>query len=106
IQTGDFKTAKRLPRISCVYFVLDSDGKALYIGKAVSLRDRWNSHQYRNRALNMRLAWLELPPKDLTIVEALMIQSFSPEWNVAERRKDDDSFLRGDPERFQGIWST
>lgn len=106
IQVAD---RNRLPRLAGVYFVTDSDGQVLYVGKAVDLRARWCSHQYLDRALktpDLQIAWLELRPIDLIIVESLMIQTFSPAWNIADQKKEGDEYLRSDPERFRGLWQT
>jgi hypothetical protein len=108
IQLADSKTTNDLPPIACVYFIINSDGKVFYIGKAINLFNRWQRHNHKKRALNdssLSLAWLELAPQDLTIIEALMIQRFSPEWNIADLRKQGDEFFRSDPKRFSGIWS-
>ncbi len=91
------KFASGLPVISAVYFIFCfiTDKQPLYIGKAVNLRSRWRpsfmagEHRMLQQSLELDaiLRWLEVPRRQLTVAETLLIQIYSPEWNSQETSK-------------------
>ncbi len=93
----------KLPKSPGVYFFKDKKGQILYIGKAVSLRDRVRSY-FVSDLLKTRGSWMakmrgevtdvgfEKTPSALEalLLEALMIRKHKPPFN--SREKDDKSF--------------
>jgi excinuclease UvrABC nuclease subunit len=93
---------QELPRqTTAIYFLIHPTEGLLYVGKAVNLKSRWKPHTYPDGeiyealthsclklALEMggvEIAWWTVPKRYLTIVETLLIQHWSPKWNVTER---------------------
>jgi excinuclease ABC subunit C len=94
------KFLKTIPELAGVYFMKDSRGRVLYIGKASNLRRRIFS--YFQKAQNEKIEKLLNKISDISylktdsVIEALMLESqlikkFNPPFNVKE--KDDKSFL-------------
>lgn len=98
----DFKEKlKELPDSPGVYIFRDESGKAVYVGKASSLRDRVKSYFQPSRRLNPRLEamvyyvrdveWLVTPSEaEALLFEANLIKEYKPKYNVAYR--DDKSY--------------
>jgi len=90
--------AGALPREPGVYQFLDGDGTALYVGKAVDLRDRVRSYAdprgERIRRMVARAAEIEVAVTDTEtqalLLEANLIKRHQPRYNV--RLKDDKSY--------------
>ncbi len=91
----------RLPRQPGVYIHRDADGKALYVGKAKSLRSRVRSYFQSSRGLDGRLAIMVAKVADVDVIvtdteaEALilennLIKKLKPRYNINLR--DDKSF--------------
>ena len=76
-----------LPDLPGVYFALGANDEVLYIGKAVSLCNRWKStghHRYKQLMAmpGVRLAWLAISTPDLLdAVEEACIKHFRPVLN-------------------------
>ncbi len=92
----DEDVSERLPRaMAAIYFLLHPTEGVLYIGKAHNLKGRWSPNFFRRTphecfegALELgdvELAWWAVPKEYLTALEALLIQIWSPKWNVHER---------------------
>lgn len=74
----------RLPNISAVYFVIDSGGIVHYVGRALTLKQRWANHHRISdiEAIDgARLAWMEVDPDRLDDVEARFIAALRPPLN-------------------------
>lgn len=80
-----FKDRHSFPSTPCVYFVLNTENKVLYIGKATCASNRWYTHhqQQNLETLNaVKLAWILVDNKiALTAIESAMIYYFSPPLN-------------------------
>lgn len=94
------KVLKKLPNKPGVYFFFSSTGKILYIGKALSLKNRVSSYfrgAHDNRIEQMvrtasRVEWQELDSAlEALILEANLIRRHKPKYNVLER--DDKTFI-------------
>lgn len=101
---------EKLPDRPAVYFILNGQMKPVYIGKAVSLRARWkwSRHHCLERAREdpeSRLAWVEIVPAYLMILESLFIMVFKPAWNQREYVDDGAYMFPNDPSIFVGAWS-
>ena len=75
----------QLPKCPGIYFVLDGDC-VLYIGKSISLRDRWATHQrwqqFAKLGSSLKIAWLESNDIEaLSSIEKALIKSFNPVFN-------------------------
>lgn len=76
---------EKLPQISGLYFVLDSE-KVLYIGRSIDIKTRWASqnHHRLKQLLNRKtesilIAWLKIDDADmLPVIEKEAIDRFSP----------------------------
>jgi hypothetical protein len=98
---------KRLPFIPAIYFILDDQGKPVYIGKAIRLQARWQNHHCLKRATKqkgMRLAWVGIIPAYLMMMESLFIMAFRPAWNQREYFEEGDYLFPDDPRRFEGYF--
>jgi excinuclease UvrABC nuclease subunit len=74
-----------LPRCAALYFVVEPDNTIVYIGRAVSLQQRWKSHRcvhlYAGQP-QMRLVWLAVSdPTLLPGIETACIAFFEPRDN-------------------------
>lgn len=73
-----------LPNCPAVYFVVDSENRVLYVGKATNLLARWKDHHRFeqlnkiNRKIPLRLAWLECSLQKLDATEKLFIENCLP----------------------------
>jgi hypothetical protein len=76
---------RELPRISAIYFAIDSLGQVQYIGQSTNLRHRWVSHhrQFQLQAIDsVRIAWLQCDDVLLlTGIEKTLITWFEPPLN-------------------------
>lgn len=73
-----------LPDGPGIYFVCDSDGNVLYVGKSVNIHNRWLSHHRYNQAKSIEqvvIKWKQCDAVDLDLKEAYFIETLSPEWN-------------------------
>ena len=94
------KVLRRLPGTPGVYFMKDSRGRVLYIGKAKNLRARVSTYFHesygdpRIRAMVSKVADVEIlraPSEvDALLMEARLIKDIQPRYN--DRQKDDKSF--------------
>lgn len=91
---------KDMPSTPGVYIMKNSDGRILYIGKAVNLRRRVSSyfqksHDYRIEKLISAVKKLDYKKTDTgleaLILESELIKKYQPPFNILE--KDDKSFL-------------
>lgn len=76
----------RFPKkVSCVYFVITKDDELLYIGRAIDLYTRWQSHHYLEKLATLngvKLAWLQVPDiEELPKLEYELIKLLSPPLN-------------------------
>jgi excinuclease ABC subunit C len=92
---------KELPNLPGVYLMKDSQGRVLYVGKAINLKKRVLSYFRRGARLDERIRLMALQVEDISYIpaqtqaEALiyensLIKQFSPKYNVA--LKDDKSY--------------
>lgn len=92
---------KKIPDMPGVYFMKNEDGKIIYIGKAISLKKRLNSHfrNYNAKALKQdrfiyQVRDIDYIPTisdvEALLLEADLIKKFKPRYNVSLR--DDKSF--------------
>jgi len=85
---------RKLPRLSCVYFVSDRKGTLLYIGTTFDLKQRWSGKHKCKEILGktdgVKISWLALKGnKFRQSAEAYLIQIHSPELNSSiAARKD------------------
>ncbi|MGE5425994.1 MAG: GIY-YIG nuclease family protein [Bacillota bacterium] len=91
---------KEIPKAPGVYFWLDKNGEVLYVGRAVSLKNRLS--QYFQKNLDARIAEMVGQAIDLKyipceslleaiILEAEYIKKYWPKYNIVDR--DDRSFI-------------
>ncbi|MDO8584576.1 MAG: excinuclease ABC subunit UvrC [bacterium] len=94
------KLKKQLPLTPGVYFMKDTHGRVLYVGKAANLKRRVLSYFQRPQELRIAKMVSEVARVDVeqtdTVIEALilearLIKKYQPQYNVLE--KDDRSFL-------------
>jgi hypothetical protein len=84
----------RLPDHPCVYFALSISDEVLYIGKAKSLRSRWQGHhrfEQLKRFKSVRIAWANVEEKDLDSFEGYCIRLLNPPLNNS--RSGDDPII-------------
>lgn len=74
-----------LPKVAALYFVLDADRAIAYIGRTISLQQRWAHHHRRKTYVTrpgMTIAWLVVSdPALLPDLEAACIAFFLPRDN-------------------------
>jgi excinuclease ABC subunit C len=97
------KLLKRLPRSPGVYLMKDAKGQIIYVGKAVSLRDRVRQYftpgssdtRLQIDSLRRRIADVDMVPtaseKEALLLEYNLIQRHTPPFNI--RLRDDKNFL-------------
>ncbi len=92
--------AKKLPQRPGVYFYKNEDGKVLYIGKALSLRDRVTSYfqnDISSKTVELlhhadSISYIETGSEfEALLLEARLIKLYKPRYNIALR--DDKSYL-------------
>lgn len=74
-----------LPHCSAVYFVIDESGLVQYVGATKSLRMRWFQHHWRyrfKRLKNARVAWIDVQPDLLRVVESQFMRKLKPPMNI------------------------
>jgi len=76
---------KNLPNTSGVYFVIDSSGNVLYIGRSSNFQQRWIKHHKSDelqKLTNISLTWIEVSEtSSLPEIEAALIEWFNPPLN-------------------------
>lgn len=77
---------KNLPEVSAIYLVWSAEGKLLYIGRTVNLKNRWlNHHRLQDLALigidNVFIAWFETDKERLPEIEQTLIDNLEPTLN-------------------------
>ncbi len=96
---------KNLPQTPGVYFFLDKNGQIIYIGKAINIKKRIQSHfssqakkerGWRNTIIDYsKIKTIDLIPtkteKDALILESQLVKKHQPYYNLA--LKDDKNFL-------------
>ena len=98
-----------VPETSGVYIFEDHAGRALYVGKAVSLRQRLSSYVRRQPSLDRRLEGLAVrtcsvrtiaAPSDLeaTLLEARLLRELTPTFNVAREVRPPTTIVRAAPD--------
>lgn len=79
------KNKKKLPKISGIYFVIDSTGVIQYIGKSVNINNRWSNHhreEYLKRLNDVKIAYLYISNTELLLeIEQALIDWFNPYLN-------------------------
>lgn len=84
LQLPSIPLGDKLPNCSCVYFVVDSTGRVLYVGKTKNLAKRWIRH---HKIIEVRqidsvhIAYLECDTDNLDETEKLSIIKFNPPFN-------------------------
>ena len=84
-----WKDRKKLPKIQCVYFVLDGSRRLKYIGMTVDLQRRFAGHdkyQFFLRVIPyMQIAWIDTPglsDAEMKGLEIKLIKHFQPPLNT------------------------
>lgn len=80
----DLDKKDMLPDGPGIYFVCDSDGNVLYVGKSVNIHNRWLSHHRYNQAKSIEkvvIKWKQCDITDLKLKEVYFIETLTPEWN-------------------------
>ncbi|HLP15604.1 MAG TPA: excinuclease ABC subunit UvrC [Bacteroidota bacterium] len=104
LSTNDVSLADKLenlPTSPGVYQYKDKEGKILYVGKAINLRNRVRSYFHKSRALDPRIALMISKAVDVELIttdsevealilEANLIKLHKPRYNV--NLKDDRSY--------------
>jgi hypothetical protein len=105
VDLADSDFIKNLPSDSAIYFILNKEGKPVYVGKAIRLQERWRNHHCFNRAKEegLKLAWIRIVSAFLMTLESLFILTHRPEWNQNEFFEDEDYLFPGHPRRLKGI---
>jgi len=79
------KDRKEMPNCSAIYFVLDKDNVAIYVGQSIGLAQRWVQHHRLKQLATMgdcRIAWLEVSDTALLdSIERACIAYFQPSLN-------------------------
>lgn len=75
-----------LPKVSAVYFAIDSFGQVQYIGRSNNIRNRWLKAHHRQSALDgigdINIAWVEVSDSSLlSHIEQALIDYFDPPLN-------------------------
>lgn len=85
------ESRRNLPNKSALYFVFDADDELLYIGKTISLVERWRGH-HRVAQLeqldNVRIAWMECDKELIDSSEEAFIAHFNPSLNKDRRYRE------------------
>lgn len=83
---------KALPPCAAVYFVLAADDAVLYIGRSISLANRWLAHHRLHHIESIsscRIAWLAVSDaRLLPSIEKACIERFLPSLNRTEVVRD------------------
>ena len=104
---------KTLPQLPGVYLMRDSEGKIIYVGKAIKLKRRVSSY-FRHVHSSPRLKKLVEAICDISIirteteaealiVEAKLIRKYSPFFNIALKMSDHYPFIKITDEEFPRI---
>jgi hypothetical protein len=86
----------KLPSCAAVYFALSSQGRVLYIGRSIDIRERFRGH-HRLPLLEalggVRIAWLEQSDSlALRRIETILIKYFNPPLNkIPSYLKEEDT---------------
>ncbi|MFO7951272.1 MAG: excinuclease ABC subunit UvrC [Bacillota bacterium] len=102
---------KQVPELSGVYLLKDSSNRVIYVGKAISLRQRLRSYLAENGQISPRLRSLQANWADVdfvvtdTEVEALilecnLIKEYKPRYNVNLKDDKDYPYLIITPELY------
>jgi DNA-binding XRE family transcriptional regulator len=79
-----------LPQTPCVYLVVNSQGKVLYVGKSENLRRKWKSH-YKLSSLieesGIKISYIEVHEDLLFKLEKALINALNPPLNDYEPPK-------------------
>ena len=86
----------KLPSCAAIYFALSTQGRALYIGRSINIRERFRRHHRLSllEALGgVRIAWLEESNSlALQRIETALIKCFNPPLNkIPSFLKDEDT---------------
>lgn len=85
LPTLELGQKNKLPVITAIYFVVDSQGVVQYIGRTNNLRQRWKSHhqlQNLEPLEEIKIAWLCVTePSLLGAIEEACIDWFKPALN-------------------------
>lgn len=75
----------QLPKTSCVYMAIDSQGVVQYVGRSTNLLQRWANHHKHDDLTKMegvRIAYLAVDETDLLpVIEKALIEWFTPPLN-------------------------
>jgi len=100
---GIYESLVGLPSVSCIYFVCDTTGELLYIGRAANLNQRWRMrvtpHGEFRPEINHKcivkiiceggpslvIHWWKVPREHHATYEMSLIQSLNPKWNSHRR---------------------
>lgn len=86
----ELSNIKKLPECTAIYFVIDSQNRILYIGKANNLSARWKNHHRKHQLEEIhkenlvRIAWQAWNKQDLAEAENYLIANFNPLLNGTE----------------------
>lgn len=89
LRSVPFGSPPDVPGGEGVYFVLDADGRVLYIGSTWGLHSRWRGHNKQSQceeAGAVRIAWFNCPWREAEIIEADLIFEMQPVLNVRGKR--------------------
>lgn len=90
-----------LPKISAVYFLV-SASQVIYVGKTNNLRHRFVFHHKTKQAsqkyADVKIAWLQCDPKDLSHTEKHFIIQLNPPLNIQKHNT-----TRGDSHAFVSV---
>ena len=103
------QSIKEFPLTSGVYLMKDSTGLVLYVGKAVSLKNRiqsyFNKYQdAKTQALVKKIHHVDYVPTaseaEALILEASLIKQFKPKYNIELRDDKSYPFIQITKEKF------
>ena len=88
------ETIDKLPNLTGVYYFKDSNGKIIYVGKAINLKQRVLSHLYSKANKELKLCnetadiTFELTGNELTalLLESDEIKKYFPKYNASQKR--------------------
>ncbi len=81
------KEIEKLPKVSGIYKVMDSQSKVIYIGQSKNIYKRWKNGHHKLAKIvseygtNIYIEWVEIPEWLLNRVENTAISFYQPKLN-------------------------
>ncbi|ESA38479.1 putative endonuclease [Leptolyngbya sp. Heron Island J] len=89
LPTVDFERKNALPSVCGVYLAIDSSNKVQYVGKAKSIKDRWDSHEKaKELEASNKIAYIRCSYRACNQIEADLISFYQPKLNKSFTQKE------------------